>query len=395
MKIVAIIPAGGAGRRLKAGIAKQYLYLDGLPVLVHSLKVFEQTAIIDEIILVVPESDMKFVREELIIKNDLKKVTKIIAGGAQRQDSVRNGLAVIDDECDIVLVHDGVRPFVTREMISRVAEVAKEFQAAAIGVPSKDTIKETQDNDFVVKTIPRQNLWLVQTPQAFSFPVLKEAYETACRDSYYGTDDASLVERIGVTVKMIAGSYENIKITTPEDLIIAEALLKNKSGGEMHIRTGFGYDSHRFTEGRKLILGGIEIPHNKGLQGHSDADALIHAVCDALLGAAGLGDIGLHFPDTDPAYKGISSMIILERVREIIASKGFSINNIDTSIIMEKPKLGPFAGKIATNIAKALNLSAADVNVKAKTNEGMGFVGRDEGVAVFAVATMTERKNNG
>ncbi len=395
MKTVAIIPAGGAGRRLKAGIAKQYLQIEKLPVLVHSLKVFEQTAIIDKIILVVPESDIKYVQEELIIKNGLKKVAKVIAGGAKRQDSVRNGLAEINDHCDIILVHDGVRPFVTSEMISRVVDVAHEFQAASIGVKAKDTVKETRDDDFVARTVPRQNLWLVQTPQAFTFAVLKEAYEAAYRNNYYGTDDASLVERIGVRVKMIAGSYENIKITTPEDLIIAEALLKNKSGGEMPIRTGLGYDSHRFVTGRKLILGGIEIPHDQGLQGHSDADALIHAVCDALLGAAGAGDIGRHFPDTDPAFKGISSMILLERVREMIALKGFSIINIDASIIMEKPKLAPFAGEIAANIANALNLPAAAVSVKAKTNEGMGFVGRNEGIAVFAVATVMERKNNG
>lgn len=395
MKTVAIIPAGGSGRRLKAGMAKQYLLLDNLPVLVHSLNVFEQSDVINEIIVVVPGSDVKFVREELIKKNDLKKVTNVIAGGAERQDSVNNGLAVIDDNCDIVLIHDGVRPFVTQEMIDKVVDAANEFQAASIGVRAKDTIKETHSTGFVVKTVPRQNLWLTQTPQAFQFAVLKKAYETAYGDKYYGTDDASLVERCGIKVKMITGSYENIKITTPEDLIIAEALLKSKSGGRLRIHNGFGYDSHRFVQGRKLVLGGVEIPFEKGLQGHSDADALIHAVCDALLGAAGLGDIGRHFPDTDQAYKGISSMILLERVGKMIAAEGFSINNIDASIILEKPKLAPFAGDITVNIAKALNLSAADVNVKAKTNEGMGFVGRNEGVAVFAVTTITERKNNG
>jgi 2-C-methyl-D-erythritol 4-phosphate cytidylyltransferase / 2-C-methyl-D-erythritol 2,4-cyclodiphosphate synthase len=389
MKTVAIIPAGGAGRRLKAGIPKQYLSLNELPVLVHSLKVFGEAKVINEIILVVPESDIKFVREELIIKNDLQKVARIVAGGATRQDSVRNGIAAIDVKCDIVVVHDGVRPFVTPEMISRAVEVAREFQAAVIGVPAKDTIKETQDDDFIVKTVPRQNLWITHTPQAFQFTVLQQAYEAAYRDDYCGTDDASLVERIGLKVKMIAGSYENIKITTPEDLVIAEALLKSKAGGEMQIRTGLGYDSHRFAQWRKLILGGVEIPFEKGLQGHSDADALIHAVCDALLGAAGAGDIGRHFPDTDQAYKDISSMILLERVREIIAAKGFLISNIDVSIIMEKPKLAPFAGEITANIAKTLNISATSVNVKAKTNEGMGFVGRNDGVAVFAIATLT------
>lgn len=388
MKTVAIIPAGGAGRRINTGTAKQYLLLDELPVLVHCLKVFEQTAVIDEIILAVPASDIKFVREELIEKNDLQKVAKIIAGGAERQDSVQNALVALTDECDIILVHDGVRPFVTRDMINRVAEAAREFQAAAVGVQAKDTIKEAQTDDFVVKTLPRQNLWLVQTPQAFQSAVLRKAYEAAYRNNFCGTDDASLVERIGVRVKMIAGSYENIKITTPEDLIIAEALLKRKTGGEMQIRTGLGYDSHRFVRGRKLILGGIEIAYDQGLQGHSDADALIHAVCDALLGAAGLGDIGRHFPDTDPAYKGVSSMIFLERVREMITEKGFFISGIDTSIILEKPKLAPFAGEIAANIAKNLNISADDVNIKAKTNEGMGFVGRSEGIAVFALATI-------
>lgn len=388
MKTVAIIPAGGAGRRLKAGTAKQYLKLNELPVLVHSLKALDKAAEVNEIILVVPERDVKFVREEVIIKNDIKKVAKIIAGGDERQDSVRNGLTAVDGNCDIVLVHDGVRPFVTGEMISRVVEVAREFQAAVIGVPAKDTIKETLDNDFVVKTVPRRNLWITQTPQAFQFAILQKAYEAAYRDKFYGTDDASLVERIGVPVKMVAGSYENIKITTPDDLIIAEALLKSKLGGVMKIRTGLGYDSHRFVPGRKLILGGVEIPHDQGLKGHSDADALIHAVCDALLGAAGAGDIGRHFPDTDPAYKDISSMILLERVREIIAAEGFCVGNIDVSVIMEKPKLAPYAAEIADNMAKALNIATAGVNIKAKTNEGMGFEGRNEGIAVFAVATL-------
>lgn len=395
MKTVAIMPAGGAGRRLKAGTAKQYLNLNGLPVLVHSLKAFDQAVEVDEIILVVPERDVKFVREEIIIKNDLRKVAKIIAGGDERQDSVRNGLAAVNGNCDIVLVHDGVRPFVTGAMIGRVVEVAREFRAAVIGVPAKDTIKETDDNDLVMKTVPRRNLWITQTPQAFQFAVLQKAYEAAYLDKFYGTDDASLVERIGVPVKMVAGSYENIKITTPEDLIIAEALLQSKRGGGMKIRTGLGYDSHRFAEGRKLILGGVEIPFEKGLKGHSDADALIHAVCDALLGAAGAGDIGRHFPDTDPAYKDISSAIFLERVKEIIAAEGFCIGNIDISVIMEKPKLAPHVDDISANIAKILNISVTGVNIKAKTNEGMGFTGRNEGIAVFAVATLAERKNNG
>jgi 2-C-methyl-D-erythritol 4-phosphate cytidylyltransferase / 2-C-methyl-D-erythritol 2,4-cyclodiphosphate synthase len=390
MKVVAIIPAGGSGKRLKTDIAKQYLALDKVPVIVHTLRVFQAAAIVDEIVLVVPENDAKFVSEEFIKKHDLTKVTKIIAGGAERQDSVKYGFDAIEDDCEIVIVHDAVRPFVTQEMINNIVEAARKEKAASIGVKAKDTIKETQDDGLVVKTIPRQNLWLTQTPQAFQFSVLKKAFAAADLDNYYGTDDASLVERIGIKVKMIAGSYDNIKITTPEDLIIAKALLKSKSGGKMQTRMGCGYDSHRFAAGRKLILGGVEIPFDKGLEGHSDADALIHAICDALLGAAGAGDIGRHFPDTDPQYKDISSMLLLGRVREIVASNGFTINNIDATIIMERPKVAPFATQIIANIAGALNISVTDINIKAKTNEGMGFVGRGEGVEVSAVATLNK-----
>jgi 2-C-methyl-D-erythritol 4-phosphate cytidylyltransferase/2-C-methyl-D-erythritol 2,4-cyclodiphosphate synthase len=390
MKTIAIIPAGGSGKRLKTDIAKQYLLLDSFPVIVHTLRVFQQAVVIDEIILVVPENDIKFVSEEFIKKYDLTKVTKIIAGGSERQDSVRNGLAAVDDNCDIVLVHDGVRPFVTEKMINEVIAAAKTEQVVSIGVKAKDTVKETGDNDLVLKTILRNNLWLTQTPQAFQFAVLQKAYDVAYRDNYYGTDDASLVERIGIKVKMIAGSNDNIKITTPEDLLMASALLKSKSGCEMQTRVGYGYDSHRFVAGRKLILGGVEIPFDKGLQGHSDADALIHAICDALLGAAGAGDIGRHFPDTDPRYKDISSLLLLSRVGEIIAAKGFTINNIDATIILEKPKVAPFAEQIIAHIADTLHLAAADINIKAKTNEGMGFVGRGEGIAVVAVATVNK-----
>jgi 2-C-methyl-D-erythritol 4-phosphate cytidylyltransferase / 2-C-methyl-D-erythritol 2,4-cyclodiphosphate synthase len=390
LRTIAIIPAGGSGKRLKSDLAKQYLLLAGSPILVHTLLVFQKAAIIDEIILVVPEHDIEFVREEFVKKQNLSKVTKIVTGGAERQDSVRSGLAAVNDQADIVLVHDAVRPFVTEKMINEVVIAARKDQVASIGVKAKDTIKETKDDGRVVKTLPRHNLWLTQTPQAFQFAVLQKAYDAAGRDNYYGTDDASLVERIGIKVKMIAGSYGNIKITTSEDLVIAKALLKSKSGGERQTRIGYGYDSHRFVAGRKLILGGVEIPFEKGLQGHSDADALIHAICDALLGAAGAGDIGRHFPDTDPQYKDISSMLLLGRVRDIVAAKGFAINNIDATIIMEKPKVASFATQIITSIAKALNIAAVDINIKAKTNEGMGFVGRGEGIAVTAVAALNK-----
>ena len=394
MKIVAIIPAGGAGRRLGSSMAKQYLLLDGVPVLARTLKIFQQAKVIDEIVLVVPEDDLIFSRKQLVDKYDLTKVRAIVAGGKERQDSVRNGLSAIVDKCDVVIIHDGVRPLLTEEMISKVVAAAKSDGASSIGVKVKDTVKQTTDYNIVAATLPRNNLWLTQTPQAFAFDVLQKAYAAAVNDKFYGTDDASLVERIGVKVKMIAGSYENIKITTPDDLIIAEAFIKNKAGTQVNTRSGLGYDSHRFAAGRKLILGGVEMAFDCGLQGHSDADALIHAICDALLGAAGCGDIGRHFPDSDKIYKDISSIIILERVKKIIEAKGFLINNIDATVVMEKPKLAPYADAMVTNIARTLEISEAAVNVKAKTNEGMGFTGRNEGVAVFAIASVTERTTN-
>lgn len=390
MKTVAIIPAGGAGKRLKAHVAKQFLMLDTLPVLVHTIKVFQESARIDDIILALPPEEIVSVRQELIEKYGLTKVTNVVAGGQERQDSVRNCLLAVTGTCDFVVVHDAVRPFVTEELIGRVIDAAGDTGAASIGVKAKDTIKETGEDNTVLATIPRQNLWLTQTPQAFKFELLKEAYTEAYKEKYYGTDDASLVEQLGKEVRMVEGSYENIKITTKEDMLIADALMKK--GSKTNMKSGLGYDSHRFADNRKLILGGVEIPSEKGLLGHSDADALIHAVCDALLGAAASGDIGRHFPDNDPEYKDISSMILLERVKKIIEKKGFAVNNVDATVIMEKPKLAPYAERMAANIARALKIPENCVNIKAKTNEGMGFTGRSEGVAVFATAAVTERK---
>ena len=393
MKTVAIIPAGGVGKRLKAHVAKQYLLLDHVPVLIHTLKVFQKSKVIDNIILALPSDDLVSVRQELIDKYGLTKVTTIVAGGRERQDSVRNCLAAINVKCDVVVIHDAVRPFVTQELIRQVIAAAKITGAASTGVKAKDTIKEIKKDNMIAATIPRQNLWLTQTPQAFKFSLLKDAYQSAYDEKFYGTDDASLVERIGKKVKMIEGSYENIKITTQEDILIADALMKK--GSKINFRNGFGYDSHRFASNRKLILGGIKIPFDKGLKGHSDADALIHAICDSLLGAAGCGDIGRHFPDNDLEYKNISSVTLLKRVKIIIESKGFSINNVDSTVVMEAPKLAPYISKMVSKIVLALDIAETSVNIKAKTNEGMGFIGRKEGIAAFAIATVTKRKNDG
>lgn len=395
MKTVAIIPAGGSGKRVGASIAKQYLLLHALPVLVRTLFVFQKAEVISDIIVVVPGDDVASVRERMVKKYNLAKVAAVVAGGLERQDSVACGLRAVASPCDIVMVHDAVRPFVTEDMIHRVAAAAAGCGAASLGVLAKDTIKETTDDGIVQKTLPRRNLWRTQTPQAFSYDLLLRAHEAAEKDHFYGTDDAALVERIGATVQMIAGSDENMKITTPEDVKMAESFLKAAGCERVCRRNGLGYDSHRFAKDRKLVLGGVDIPFDRGLAGHSDADALLHAVCDALLGMAGAGDIGRHFPDHDPAYKNISSLILLERVGKIVESRGVSIENIDATVVLEKPRLAPYAQAMAANIAAALKIPKTAVNIKAKTNEGMGFTGRGEGVAVWAVSSGAERIADG
>ncbi len=394
MKTVAIIPAGGSGKRLGGDIRKQYLTLRGVPVLARTLAVFQKSNIIDEIVLVAPREDLAFVQEKIVENYNITKISAVVEGGGERQDSVGNGFHAVKGPCDVVLISDGVRPFVTEEMIAKVADAALRNGAACIGVKAKDTIKETVEGDIVKATLPRHQLWQTQTPQAFQFDLLRRAYAAAEKEGYYGTDDASLVERIGAKVMMIEGSYSNMKITTPDDLVIAEALLGVKMREEVCCRSGLGYDSHRFVPGRKLILGGVEIPYERGLSGHSDADALLHAVCDALLGMAACGDIGRHFPDTDEAFKGISSLLLLKRVKSVIEAKGIVISNVDATVMMEKPKLAPYAAQMAANIAGILDIDESAVSIKAKTNEGMGFVGRGEGVAVLAVATGSERIKN-
>ena len=225
MKTVAIIPAGGAGRRMGGDVPKQFLPLSGMPVLVHTLRAFQRSPIIDEIFLAVPEGDMAAVRRDLVEEHGLSKVTSVLAGGAERQDSVANALMHVRDDHGIVLVHDGVRPFVTAELIRRVVAAAVEHGAVAVGVPVRETVKAVSAAGVVVKTVEREGLWLTQTPQAFRRQVICSAYEKAARDGFSGTDDASLVERMGNEVHIVLGDYRNIKITTPEDLALAEAFL--------------------------------------------------------------------------------------------------------------------------------------------------------------------------
>lgn len=235
MKTVAIIPAGGLGKRMECDLSKQYLSLDGVPILVHTLRKFEGASIIDDVILVVPEGYIEYSRRVIVEGHHLLKVRRVLAGGRERQDSVKRGLDAVDDDTDIVVIHDGVRPFISRELINITVLNAMEDSAVILGIPVKDTVKSVGSNGLIERTIDRRCLWLTQTPQTFRRRVIKMAYQKAFEDSFYGTDDASLVEHIGIKVRMVMGSYDNIKITTLEDLAVGEGIIRKQKEGGMQI----------------------------------------------------------------------------------------------------------------------------------------------------------------
>jgi len=396
--VTAIVLAAGSGKRMNSSINKVFMLLADEPMLLHSILTFSSCSEVDNLIVVAAPGEVEHVENMLYPLNGIK-TWQVVSGGSERQYSIANALKTMPQTTDIVLVHDGARPLVNIQCITNVIQAATVYQAAVVAVPVKDTIKTVNDSGTVTGTPERQTLWSIQTPQGFHAPILRRAYERAAQDGYLGTDDASLVERLGVSIKIVVGSYENIKVTTPEDLIIAEALMQVKNSGlykieceaKNMVRFGMGYDVHKLVEGRKLILGGVEIPYICGLDGHSDADVLLHGIADALLGAAALGDIGRHFPDTDMKYKGVSSIILLERVREIIAEHGYIVNNIDGTIVAERPKLAPYILEMNQRIAAALQVEVGQVNVKATTTEGLGFAGKGAGIAAYAVASIIKK----
>lgn len=340
-------------------------------MVVRSAMAFQRAQEIDRIWVVTGEDQMDMCRSAFA-GSGITKLQGIVAGGSMRQDSVRSGLAAMDT--DIVLIHDGARPFVSTAIIERVTAAAEHSGAAICGVPVKDTIR--RETDAGAETLDRSQLRSVQTPQGFERQLLQRAMEKAYADGYYGTDEAGLVERLGHRVTMVDGEYGNIKVTTKEDL-------------PMEIRTGSGYDVHRLVAGRPLILGGKQIDFPRGLEGHSDADVLLHAVMDALLGAAAMGDIGRHFPDTDEKYRGASSMDLLRQVRAMIEKEGYAIANLDVTLIAERPKVAAYIDEMKKNISAAANVAPERVNIKGTTTEGLGFTGTGEGIACQAVCILT------
>jgi len=386
--ISVIIAAAGRGTRMNYEKNKIFLDLNGKPILQYSLELFSGIEEVSDIVVVTSNEDVDEV------SNVVRLVgceARGVVGGKERQDSIYNALQVLSEATDYVLVHDGARPFVKKEHVMDLISCVKKLEAAVLAVPVKDTIKVVDAHGQVVATPERATLVAVQTPQGFSKELLVRAYEYAYANSYSGTDDASMVEYYGKSVQVVAGDYENIKITTPEDIIIGRELLKRRNGATAAMkvpRIGFGYDVHQLVRDRALILGGVEIPYELGLLGHSDADVLLHAIADALLGAAALGDIGKHFSDTDAQFKGADSLLLLERVVQLISAQGFSIHNIDATVAAQQPKLASFIPSMRANIAKVCNIDSATVNVKATTTEELGFVGRKEGISAYAIASI-------
>lgn len=369
-RVIAIIAAAGRGKRLGSSLPKQFLKVRGRTILEMSVEAFEQNKYVDEI-FVAANADYCELTEKLC--RGFSKLKKIVAGGAERQDSVRAALDCLRGENGIVLVHDAARPFVSEAVINAVIEGTADFGAAIPTVPAKDTIRQVDGTGS--RTLQRETLARVQTPQGFRISLLKHAFEKAQAKGFLGTDDASLVERMGINISMVQGEDANRKITTREDL-------------ETEMRIGTGYDVHRLVEGRPLVLCGEQIPYEKGLLGHSDADVALHALMDAMLGAAGLGDIGKHFPDTDERYRGISSMKLLQKTAELLREAGYFLGNADITIIAQRPKIAGYIPKMRANIAEIMNCDENKINIKGTTTEKLGFVGREEGIASEAVCIL-------
>jgi 2-C-methyl-D-erythritol 4-phosphate cytidylyltransferase/2-C-methyl-D-erythritol 2,4-cyclodiphosphate synthase len=385
--VTAIVAAAGRGRRFGAPENKIFAPLVGYTVLQQSVAALRQCPAVDAIVVVTAAEDLKRVREQCTGLG----VHAVCEGGAERYDSVWNALQAVPDSTEFVAVHDAARPLVSQELIAAVVEAARVDGAALPATPLSDTVKRSADGRTTLETVDRKPLYGVQTPQVFRRELLVRAYREAREVGFTGTDDASYVERLGHPVTLVPGERNNIKITVAEDLQMAESLLLQRGCGTRITRTGFGYDVHRLVPGRALVLGGIPLQHPEGLglDGHSDADVLLHAIADALLGAAALGDIGEHFPNTDERYRGVSSLVLLRVVGEKVREAGWEPVNVDSMLLAERPKIRPYVDQMRAAIANALNLEPHQVSVKATTNETLGFEGREEGIAAHAVATVT------
>ncbi len=364
---------------------KQFRPLGGVPLLLHSLRIFGAHPQISTIALVTdPEQAASL---------PLPAGVRIVPGGATRQASVRVGLAALADAApEYVFIHDAARPFVTAEQINALYAALTPNSGAILAVPVADTLKHATPDPgpfpVIGATLPRDGLWAAQTPQAFPYPLIHAAHQKLAGQDY--TDDAALCEALGHPVQLVPGDRRNFKLTTPEDFIMAEALLAAATPPQPapEIRTGQGFDVHAFTDGDHVMLGGVRVPHSRALAGHSDADVALHALTDALLGALGEGDIGQHFPPSDLQWRGRDSRHFLRHAAGLLTARGGSVVNADLTIICEQPKVGPHRDAMRTVIAADLAVTPERVNIKGTTTERLGFTGRGEGIAAQAVITI-------
>lgn len=392
-RVGAVVVAAGRGARFGAAVPKQLLEIDGVSLLERAVAAFAAHPRVAELVVVLPADLVAGAGSRL----GAHRGVVAVAGGPRRQDSVANGVAALGDAVEIVLVHDAARPLVPADVISRTIDAAAACGAAVAAVPAHDTVKRVApapDGLRVEATLPRESIYLAQTPQGFRREVLTAAIALG-RTGLEATDEAWLVERAGYPVAIVEGDAALVKVTTPEDLVTATALARHlearhdaPQSGARSMRIGIGYDNHRLVEGRPLVLGGVHIPYDRGLAGHSDADAVCHAVTDAVLGAAGLGDIGRLFPDTDPRWQDADSLDLLRDAMARVREAGYVVGNVDIVVVAERPKIAPHAEAMRARLADALGVAPAAIGLKGKTNEGVDAVGRGEAMAVHAVALL-------
>jgi len=412
MHVTAIIAAGGRGQRFGGDRPKQLLSVGGRPILERSVDAFTSHPSVDAVVVALPPAlaDDPPAYLRAAVANALQgtgKPLRIVAGGERRQDSVMSAFRAVEKASDLVVIHDAARPFASADLISRTIAAAAESGAAIAAVRSRDTVKRTdpasagsdgrapEGEHYVRETIPRDTIYLAQTPQAFQRDVLRRALEMGEREGVSATDEAALVELAGLAVRLVDGEASNIKITTPEDMTLGETIAGGGRAAPARTgRAGTGYDLHRLVAGRPLILGGVTIPAERGALGHSDADVVCHAVTDAILGAAGLGDIGRHFPDSDPLWKDANSIDLLQRVVALVAGQGYLVGNVDVTVILETPKIRDYIDAMRVSVAAALGIDAGRVSIKGKTNEGLDAVGRGEAIAAHAVALIRSMPNS-
>jgi 2-C-methyl-D-erythritol 4-phosphate cytidylyltransferase/2-C-methyl-D-erythritol 2,4-cyclodiphosphate synthase len=395
-----VVVAAGQSTRMR-GVDKVFVPVAGVPLLAYCLSVFERSPLVGRVAVVVSDGNLSRTRQ-LVAERGFTKSATIVPGGARRQDSVRLGLQALggDDRADRanhggsngsrsntvrwVAVHDGARPFVDEAMLERAMEAVRATGAAIAAIPVRDTIKRVGGERLIEDTLRREDLWAAQTPQVFRADLLERAHREVADDV---TDDATMIERIGSRIVAFEGSPWNIKVTTPEDLVFAEAIA-NRHAPPADRRYGTGFDGHRLALGGPLRLGGIDIPFEHHLEGHSDGDVLLHAIVSAVLGAAGLGDLGRHFPSSDPSLKGIDSRVLLRRAVALARGAGWELEFVDATIVAQRPKLAPYLEAIGRAVSETAALRPDQVNIKATSTDEVGAIGRGEGIAAQAIATV-------